>query len=104
MALQRALDSGVTGMLNNQLSLDVVANNIANVNTPGFKGSRVSFANSLVQTTFAGSAPGTNIGGQNPQQVGLGVQTASIDIDMSQGALAATGRNLDLGGPGRRFL
>ena len=104
MALQRALDSGVTGMLNNQLSLDVVANNIANVNTPGFKGSRVSFANSLVQTTFAGSAPGTNIGGQNPQQVGLGVQTTSIDIDMSQGALAATGRNLDLAVQGEGFF
>ena len=100
----RALTSGVTGLLNNQLSLDVTANNLANVNTPGFKGSRVSFQNSLIQTQFNGSAPGTNIGGQNPQQVGLGLATASIDIDMRQGALQATGRDLDLAIQGEGFF
>ena len=104
MGLQRALDSGVTGMLGNQLTLDVSSNNLANVNTPGFKGSRVSFSNSLVQTLFAGSAPGTNIGGQNPRQVGLGIQSTSIDVDMSQGALAATGRELDLAIQGDGFF
>lgn len=100
----RALTSGVTGLLNNQLALDVTANNLANVNTPGFKGSRVSFESSLVQTQFSGSAPGAQIGGQNPQQVGLGVSTASIDIDMSQGALQATGRDLDLAIQGEGFF
>ena len=100
----RALTSGVTGMLNNQISLDVIANNLANVNTPGYKASRVSFANSLVQTTFTGSAPGANVGGRNPQQIGLGVNTASIDIDMGQGALQATGRELDLAIQGEGFF
>ena len=104
MGLQRALDSGVSGMLNNQLSLDVSANNLANVNTPGFKGARVSFSNSLIQTTFAGSAPGTNVGGQNPRQVGLGMRVSSIDLDFGQGALAATGRNTDLAIQGEGFF
>ncbi|MFW5844747.1 MAG: flagellar hook-basal body complex protein, partial [Planctomycetota bacterium] len=104
MALQRALDSGVSGMLNNQLALDVSANNLANVNTPGFKNSRVSFSNALIQTTFTGSAPGNNIGGRNPRQVGLGVSTTSVDVNFSQGAMAATGRNLDLAVQGEGFF
>ena len=86
MTAVRALSSGVSGMLTNQLAMDVTANNLANINTPGFKGSRVSFANSLTQTIFNGSAPGTQVGGQNAQQVGLGTTAASIDINMNQGA------------------
>ncbi len=104
MALLRSLDSGVSGMLNNQLTLDVSANNLANVNTPGFKGSRVSFSSALIQTRFNGSAPGTNIGGQNPRQVGLGVASSSVDVDMGQGALGATGRDLDLSIQGEGFF
>jgi flagellar hook protein FlgE len=100
----RSLTAGVTGMLNNQLSLDVIANNLANSNTPGFKSGRVSFSNSLVQTHFTGSAPGANLGGRNPQQVGLGVNTASVGVDMSQGALLATGRDLDLAIQGEGFF
>ena len=100
----RSLTAGVTGMLNNQLSLDVIANNLANTNTPGFKSSRVSFSTSLVQTQFTGSSPGTNLGGRNPQQVGLGVNTAAVGVDMSQGALLATGRNLDLAIQGEGFF
>ena len=104
MTAARSLTSGVSGMLNNQLSMDVIANNLANVNTPGFKGSRVSFESSLVQSLFNGAAPGVNVGGQNPRQVGLGVNTASIDIDMSQGALETTGRELDLAIQGEGFF
>ena len=104
MTAARSLTSGVSGMLNNQLSMDVIANNLANVNTPGFKGSRVSFESSLVQSIFNGAAPGVNIGGQNPRQVGLGVSTASIDVDMSQGALETTGRELDLSIQGEGFF
>lgn len=100
----RSLTSGVTGMLANQLTMDVSANNIANANTPGFKSSRVSFDTNLVQTLTAGSAPGNNVGGRNPRQVGLGVQAGSIEIDMGQGALQATGRNLDLAIQGEGFF
>ena len=89
--MQRALSSGVTGMLTNQLALDVTSNNLANVNTPGFKGSRVTFATSLIQTTFAGSAAGNNVGGQNPRQV-VWVSMEPIEVDMGQGALNSTGR------------
>jgi flagellar hook protein FlgE len=102
--MPRALTSGVSGMLNNQLVLDVTANNLANVNTTGFKGSRVSFATALIQTENAGSAPGSAIGGTNPKQVGLGMSTSSIDLDMRQGALQPTGRNLDLAIQGDGFF
>ena len=56
MTTVRALTSGVTGMLANQLAMDVSANNVANVNTPGFKGSRTTFGSNLIQTLFSGSA------------------------------------------------
>ncbi len=102
--MQRALTSGVSGMLNNQLVLDVTANNLANINTTGFKSSRVSFATALIQTEFTGSAPGSSIGGQNPRQVGLGMQTAAISLDMRQGSLQTTGRNLDLAVQGDGFF
>src|SRR4051812_25218859 len=102
--MQRALTSGVSGMLNNQLVLDVTANNLANVNTTGFKSSTVSFSNALIQTEFTGSAPGSNVGGQNPRQVGLGMQTSTISLDMRQGSLQSTGRNLDLAIQGEGFF
>ncbi|MDA3959929.1 MAG: flagellar hook-basal body complex protein [Planctomycetota bacterium] len=104
MSSVRSLSSGVSGMLTNQLSMDVTANNLANATTPGFKGSRVNFANNLVQTEFAGSAPGNNLGGTNPLQVGLGVTAGSIQVDMSQGALQSTGRTLDLAVQGQGFF
>ncbi|MHC5067503.1 MAG: flagellar hook-basal body complex protein, partial [Planctomycetota bacterium] len=104
MTAARSLTAGVTGMLANQLSMDVIANNLANTNTVGFKGSRVNFSNSLVQTQFAGSAPGNNLGGRNPRQIGLGVSASSIELDMSQGALQSTGRTLDLAVQGDGFF
>ena len=102
--MQRSLFSGVSGMVNHQLILDTVANNLANVSTPGFKAGRVSFATTLSQTSFAGSSPAATTGGQNPTQVGLGVTTSSIDIDMRQGALQSTGRTFDLAVQGEGFF
>ncbi|MBE9566555.1 MAG: hypothetical protein IMF16_07380, partial [Proteobacteria bacterium] len=66
--------TGVAGLQTYQRAVDVIANNIANVNTVGFKSSRVSFAEALAQTLRAGSESGTN-----PMQIGLGVELASID-------------------------
>ncbi|TVR08743.1 MAG: flagellar hook-basal body complex protein [Planctomycetota bacterium] len=100
----RALDSGVSGMLSNQLALDVTSNNLANVNTPGFKGSRVTFATRMIQTEFSGSGAGNNVGGQNPRQVGLGVDGASVEVNMGQGSLQSTGRALDLAVQGSGFF
>lgn len=100
----RSLYSGVSGLNNHQLILDITANNLANVSTSGFKGSRVSFATALTQTTSAGSAPGTGQGGINPSQIGLGVKSSSFDLNVNQGALNSTGRTFDLALQGNGFF
>ena len=74
----------------------MTANNIANVNTVGYKGSRVSFADSLSQTVIGATAPGNGQAGRNAAQVGLGVQLASIDNMMGGGSLQSTGETTDV--------
>lgn len=98
----RSLYTGVSGMKNLQTKMDVVSNNIANVNTVGFKASRVMFQDVMSQTTAPAARPTNDLGGTNPRQVGLGVQIGSIDTIHSVGARQATGRDLDfyLDGPG----
>ena len=77
----RSMYSGVSGLKNHQLKMDVIANNIANVNTAGYKASRVSFQEVYSQTLKGATEAVPNArGGTNPQQVGLGVSTASIDV------------------------
>jgi flagellar hook protein FlgE len=76
--------------------LDVTGNNIANVNTAGFKGSAVQFQDTLSQTQNAGTGAGANTGATNPAQVGLGVKVAGISTNFTQGAGQATGRATDL--------
>jgi flagellar hook protein FlgE len=75
--------------------LDVTGNNIANVNTTGFKSSSVQFQDTLSQLTRGGGAPGAE-GGTNPAQVGLGVQVAGIATNFNQGSSQATGKATDL--------
>ncbi|UTR15093.1 flagellar basal body rod protein FlgG [Salipaludibacillus sp. LMS25] len=93
----RSLYSGIGGMTNFQTKLDVIGNNIANVNTHGFKKGRTTF-NDLVSQQMAGaSAPvAGGRGGTNPIQVGLGSGLASIDTIDTQGSIQTTGRELDL--------
>ncbi|MFP5502880.1 MAG: flagellar hook protein FlgE [Candidatus Sericytochromatia bacterium] len=103
----RALFSGVSGMKNHQTRIDVIGNNIANVNTTGFKSGRVNFADQVSQLALAASAPGGtggDRGGVNPQQVGLGMLTASIDTVMTQGNLQTTGKITDLAIQGDGFF
>jgi flagellar hook protein FlgE len=88
--------SGISGMKNFQTKLDVIGNNIANVNTYGFKKGRVNFKDLVSQSIAGASAPGDNLGGVNPKQVGLGGQLATIDTVDTQGSLQTTGRSLDL--------
>src|SRR5574340_500610 len=83
--------TGVAGLQTYQRAVDVIANNIANVNTVGFKSGRVSFAEALSQTLRAGSEAGTN-----PMQIGLGVGLGSIENVVSQGNLKSTGRPTDV--------
>lgn len=95
--MMRSLYSGVTGLRNHQTKMDVIGNNISNVNTIGFKSSRVVFQDIYSQTIRpASSSNGTDIGGTNPQQIGLGVQLATIDVLHSKGTAQYTGSTLDL--------
>lgn len=92
----RSLYSGIAGLRAHQTMLDVTGNNIANVNTAGFKSSTVQFQDTLSQMTRSGSAAQEGAGGTNPAQVGLGVQVAGISTNFSQGSAQATGRSTDM--------
>lgn len=94
--MMRGLFSGVSGLKNHQTRMDVIANNIANVNTAGFKGSRVTFQDILSQSLSAASSPQGDRGGTNPQQIGLGMGLSSIDTNFNNGSIQATGKNTDL--------
>src|SRR2546428_322937 len=85
--MMRSMFAAISGLKNHQTMMDVAANDIANVNTLGYKGSRTTFKDSLNQLTRGGTAQTANQGGANPIQVGLGVQLSSIDSQMSSGAL-----------------
>ncbi|WP_373898323.1 flagellar hook protein FlgE [Haloimpatiens sp. FM7315] len=100
----RSMYSGISGMRANQTKLDVSGNNIANVGTTAFKGSRVRFQDMLSQNMSEAIGPGRNQGGVNPKQVGLGVQVAGIDTLMTQGMMQPTGRNLDVGIDGEGYF
>jgi len=94
--MMRSLYSGVAGLRTHQLRMDVIGNNIANVNTIGFKKSRTVFQDMLSQTLRGASQPTANVGGMNPVQVGLGVSLGSIDVIHGQGAAMSTGNNFDV--------
>lgn len=100
----RSMFSGISGMKVNQTKLDVIGNNIANVNTTGFKSSRARFSDTLNQNVSDAMAPTQNAGGINASQVGLGVQLASIDSVMTQGSMQTTGRALDVAIDGNGFF
>ncbi len=99
-----AIFTGVTGLLAHQRRLDVVASNIANVNTTGYRGSRVLFQDLFSQTLQSGTAPSGAFGGTNPMQIGLGVSVAGIDVNHSQGSLITTGVSSDLAIQGNGFF
>ncbi|GAA3448001.1 flagellar basal-body rod protein FlgF [Planomonospora venezuelensis] len=95
----RSLYSGISGLRVHQTMMDVTGNNIANVNTTGFKGSQTTFQDTLSQMMSAAGAPqagNPGAGGSNPAQVGLGVRLAGIQTNFGQGAAQTTGRTLDL--------
>jgi flagellar hook protein FlgE len=102
--MMRSMFSGVAGLRNHQIRMDVIGNNIANVNTIGFKGSRVNFQDILSQTIQGASAPQGNRGGTNPMQVGLGVAIASIDTIFTDGSTQTTGKQTDLALQGQGFF
>ena len=95
--MMRSLYSGVAGLRTHQTRMDVIGNNIANVNTVGFKASRVTFRDVIYQTLSGASSPTEEAlrGGINPYQIGLGVQVSSIDKLMTRAGPQTTDRPLD---------
>lgn len=91
-----AIYTGVTGLLAHQRRMDVIGTNIANVNTMGYRGSRMLFQDLFSQTLQGGTAPSETSAGVNPRQVGLGVGIGSIDVNHGQGPVTSTGIASDL--------
>lgn len=100
----RSMFTAISSLSLHQTFMDVVADNLANVNTYGFKASRVTFQDQFAQTLWNGSAPSDNLGGVNPAQVGLGVRLGTISPSFTQGILQATNRNTDLAIQGDGFF
>ena len=102
--MMRSLWSGVSGLQAHQIAMDVEGNNIANVNTYGFKYNRANFADILSQTPRVATAPQGQLGGQNAMQIGLGTTINSTTRIFSQGTLTATDKQTDLALQGNGFF
>jgi len=102
--MMRSLFSGVSGLQNHQTRMDVIGNNIANVNTYGFKRNRVNFQDIFYQQLQGAARPTEDVGGVNPKEVGLGMSVASIDTVHIQGAFQTTGIETDLAIQGQGFF
>ena len=100
----RSLYSGVSGLRSFQTKLDVIGDNIANVNTVGFKGSRVMFQDVLSQTVAGATGPADDRGGTNPRQIGLGTTIGSIDVLHTPGSWMTTNVPTDLAIEGEGFF
>ena len=100
----RSLYSAVSGMRAHQNKLDVIGNNIANVNTFGFKSGRGRFQDVFYQTLQSATGGDNDTGGKNASQVGYGVQLGGIDLNMGRSALQSTDRGLDLAITGEGFF
>jgi flagellar hook protein FlgE len=105
--MMRSMFAGVSGMKSHQQMMDVIGDNIANINSSGFKASRVVFQDTLSQLMREGGAGTTGpggAGGTNPLQVGLGVKLGAMDQVMTQGAIQTTGRASDLAIQGNGYF
>ena len=100
----RSMFSAISGLRGHQIMMDVIGNNIANVNTVGFKSGRVNFQDILSQTLHGATAPQGGIGSINPAQIGLGMTVAGIDVLQTQGNLQSTGKTTDMAIQGDGFF
>ncbi|MFY9142545.1 flagellar hook-basal body complex protein [Sulfuricurvum sp.] len=100
----KSLFAGVTGLQSHQIAMDVESNNIANVNTIGYKYSRANFSDLLAQTNQIATAPQGSLGGKNAVQVGLGTSINSITRIHSQGSIQNTDKNTDVAIQGDGFF
>ena len=94
--MMRSMFAGVSGLKTHQAKMDVIGNNIANVNTVGYKAQTVSFQEVFSQTLKGAGSPQGGTGGTNPQQVGLGVNVASMDVNHTQGSTQRTDNPTDV--------
>lgn len=92
----RSLYTGESGIKSHQTRMDVIGNNVANVNTAGFKAGRGDFSDILSQTLKGATASNGNIGSTNSVQIGLGSRTSAIDLMFRNGSIQSTGKNTDL--------
>lgn len=102
--MSQAFYSAIGGMSAGQTQVNVVADNIANMNTVGFKASRVEFADVYYRTLSSGSGPQTQVGGINPKQIGIGVQVSEITRDFNAGTTLSTGKATDVSIQGNGFF
>lgn len=104
--MSRSLFAAATGLLSHQRKLDVVANNLANLNTTGFKAQRILFSDLIYQTLSSGSGTGGDerLAGTNPSQIGNGVRVAQVSRRFEQGVLQITGETFDYALDGRGFF
>ncbi len=100
----RIMGAARSGLLSHQVKMDVIGNNIANINTVGYKGSRVNIEESFAQLLSGAFRPPGDGGGINPMQVGLGSSVGSIDTILTQGSLDPTGQITDLAIQGRDYF
>jgi flagellar hook protein FlgE len=96
--------AAISGLDAHQTMLDVTANNLANVDTVGYKAQTTVFSDELSQLVQSGTGPNGYSAGTNPIQVGLGVQVGSIDNNMTAGGVASTGNATDVAIQGDGFL
>ena len=94
--MMRSLYSGVAGLKTHQTKMDVIGNNIANVNTVGFKSSQVLFKDVLYQTTQSATGSTGSSGGTNAKQVGLGSGVATVSVSQKNGSAQSTNNPYDL--------
>jgi flagellar hook protein FlgE len=104
MGITSSLVTALSGLATSQQQIDVVGNNIANVNTIGYKATTVDFRTQFLQNFSFGSAPTSTSGGTNPVQVGLGATSGAITTDFTDGSLQTTGVPTDLAIQGNGFF
>lgn len=102
--MSQSLYTAMGGIASAQTQLSVVSNNIANINTVGFKQSSVTFQDIFSTTLTAGNSPTVTTGGKNPVQIGLGVQVGTIAKNMASGTWTSTGKTTDLMIQGNGFF
>ncbi len=99
-----SLYTGLSGLRVHQSYIDVIGNNLANVSTPGFRGSRPTFSDLLSFTVRSGAGPNGDFGGLNPLQIGHGSVMSTVDTNTNQGTFQDTGRSMDVALQGRGFF